>query len=316
MKRVQVAAKLLTFTSVLIIFTAGIYAADYHPQKIGISYDKKSEYAGICLVLQKTLFTLADGDTNILLYPGDKTDLEALGVKEISAGVVISVVKKGTNYKAALYREGENNVLLDDSTELAGKDIISSIHPAAMKLLSILKNGFPMEKEEQKTVETVKVGVSEFETAGPVFSIRLTPGFSSFYTGMGLPGSSIGTNAIGDGQSVQIEGLLKYREWNAMLGAGIFFFGDLGQSLRLHAGAGYGIFGSLVIIGFDAEYFSSSFNYSGGLAMSNIDLTGASINTFLIGPAPSIQHHQGLLYQTFRRTAIFPIRRRKPLFNQ
>ena len=91
--------------------------------------------------------------------------------------------------------------------------------------------------------------------------------------------------AIGDGQSVQIEGLLKYREWNAMLGAGIFFFGDLGQSLRLHAGAGYGIFGSLVIIGFDAEYFSSSFNYSGGLAMSNIDLTGASINTFLIGPA-------------------------------
>lgn len=286
MKRVPMAARFLSITAVLIIFTAQIHASIYYPQKIGVSCDKKSEFAGICLVLQKTLFTLADSDTNILLYPGDKTDLEALGVKETGAGVVLSIEKKVTNYRAVLYlQKDENNTLLDDSTELTGKDIISSIRPAALKLLSFLKTAFPMVKAEQKTVETVKVGVSEFESAEPAFSIRLTPGFTSFYTGMGLIQSSAGTNSIGNGQSVQFEGLFRCREWNAELGAGLFYFGDSGLSLRLHAGAGYGIFGSLFIIGFDAEYFNSGFNYSGGLAISNIDLTGASLNTILIGPA-------------------------------
>ncbi len=279
--------RFLSLTVLLIIFTAPAYADSlYYAQKIGISYDKKSDAAGICAILQKNILAFSEGDTNILLYPGEKSDLETIGLKEINAGVMITLAKKGVNYKVSLYQTGDKTVLLDDTVEIGGKDIVSSVLTAARKLFDILKADFPLKKKEElKTVEVVKVGVSEFESAIPVFSVRLIPGFSAVSSGLGFSSNEIGTNLSGNGFSLQLEGIFSCLEWNAWLGAGMFHYGEYGDTYRFHTGAGYGIFGSLIILGLDADFFFSRFKPGGGQTVTpNINFPSADIFTFTIGP--------------------------------
>lgn len=99
-----------------VFFIASAYADDdFYPQKVGVSYNNKGDFAGICSLLQKTLFSLAEGDTNIVLYSGDKSDLETLDVKEINANITITLATSGLNYQVVLYRTGDKPVLLDDT---------------------------------------------------------------------------------------------------------------------------------------------------------------------------------------------------------
>jgi hypothetical protein len=272
----------------------------YYAQKIGVTYDKKGPYPGICSMLRETLLSISEGDTNILLYPGGMEDLGVLGVKEINAGVIIGLEKNGSNYAVTLSRQDDNTALPGSGFELPGRDTVSGFQPAARKILNILKTGFPMQKQEDiKIIDVVRTGVSEFESEKPRFSLRITPGLSELISSAYLNGNvqNGGTNIENNGFSFQGDGLFRYREFNAWLGGGVFNFGNYGQTWRLHAGAGYGLFGSLFIIGADADYFHTDFYGSGLSVYNNINMPDAELDDFIVAPVLQINITKGYYIQ-------------------
>ncbi len=282
-------------------------ADEYYFQKIGIAADTNSKYPGISVMIVKTLLSLSEDDTNLVLYPGDNSDLETLGIKELNGNVLVKTDKKGINYKIGLYLKGTTNVLIDDSVEFQTHDTVFSVKPAAMRVLGILEAQFPKKKiEEIKQVEEVKESVSEFETATPRFSIGLTPGYCEFNTSISLKdtngmnsGNGFNTNAAfnNNGFSLEAEGLMRYRELNLWLGAGLYMMGKDNYTASGHIGGGYGIFGSLIILGVDADLFLNHFTAPGtGSFLSNTspnisntgtyaNWTGADTSTILLCPS-------------------------------
>ncbi len=295
---------ILKFISAAVFLVAVIVPAfadnDYYAQKIGVSFDKKGEYAGICKILRETLLSLADSDSNIQLFSGDKSDLETLSVNSINASVIIIIDTNGLNYRVGLYKTGEKTgeklELLDNSIEFGRRDVIASIQPAARKMLDILKADYPMmKKEELKTVELVKVRVSEFESTNPSISVRLTPGFTELNSQLsyqqqgnssngGGGGLNVGTNLAGGGPSVRAEGILSWYAWNAWLGGGILTTGGFGYTSCLNAGAGYGIFGSLIILGLEFDYFNTHFTSGGLMAGTDLNFPSGDIQNFTLCP--------------------------------
>jgi hypothetical protein len=243
---------------------------DYYSQRIGLDVDTGSKYTNISTIIVKTVLSLAEDDSNIIIYPGDEPDLETLGIRNLNARILVRTDKKGVNFKISLFEEGTNKILLDDSVEFSSRDIVFSVKSAALKLLDTLEADFPRKKiEEVKQIEQVKETVSEFESAVPVWSISLTPGLSSLNTSLLLTSSNNGNNGNSSnfqntGYSLQADALFRYREWNASLGAGLFLFGSEGQTISCHIGGGYGIFGSLIIVGIDAQLFLNHFVPPGG----------------------------------------------------
>lgn len=296
------ALRIIALTLFLTLFFSTLNAAggkpentagsDYYLQKVGLTYDKKGEYAYIASLLQKAVLSLAEGDTNILLFPGDKSDLDTLGLKELNANINIIIGKNATNFSIGLYQSGDKSMPMGFNETFVGKELIPEIQPLSRKILDFIKARYPLKKiEELKTVEVEKIGVSEFETLSPVFSLRLVPGLSTLNTGLGFQISNnggIGSSISDPSFSLQAEGILRYRAWNAWAGGGLLYTGQYGDTYRVQAGAGYGIFGSLIVLGIEGDYFLTHFSGKNQVAGTNgtetVDYPGEDLSFYTLGP--------------------------------
>jgi hypothetical protein len=265
---------------------------DFYVQKIGLTYDKKGEFAYIAALIQKTVLAMAENDTNIFLFPGDKIDLETIGIRELNANINMIIEKNSSNYIIGLYQSGDKSRPMGFSETFGGREIIPEIQPLARKILDFIKAGFPLKKiEELKKIEIEKIGVSEFETLNPVIGLRFLPGLSTLNTGLGFQinnSGNIGSELTDPSFSMQAEGILRYRAWNAWIGGGLLYTGQYGQTYRVNAGAGYGIFGSLIILGIEADYFESSFLGRNQLAAASgtetINYPDGKLSFYTLGP--------------------------------
>ncbi len=259
------------------------FCEDLVPQKVGIMVDRNSENYSIDLILQKSILSGADGLKNIYIFPGDKEDLEITGIKELNVNLLLLTEFKDGFYTVNFYDADNKPVLMGDSIVFPKDNLTGYIDNVSRLILSNLIKQYPEKpKKELKTIETIKIKLSEFESLKPSYSIRIIPNFISInqielrikYN------SSDGNNydndmkLSGNPMSAIAELLFKYRQWN--LNAGFGGSTDTGTTLpsyssTIYGGFGYGLFGSLIILGANAYYQNANFKNKTNTTISYSD---------------------------------------------
>lgn len=260
---------------VMTVFLAyPLFAADLTTQSVGLSIDKRSPNYNIDLILKKVILSVAASNQNVRMYSSDKQDLEFTGIKELNGDVLMKAVKKGGAYQVELYDAGETGkkpVLFDDTVRLTLKEFGDTVDDTALKIINIIAKKFPQKPAAQLTkINLVKIKLSEYESQDGYWSLTVMPAFSLLDIDASIrkvSGSSFGKMFKGKGGSLYVEGIYRYQQWTFGAGASASIGGWTEDNMHAsfndyyaHVMFGYGLFGSLIIVGFQPEFYYLNYN--------------------------------------------------------
>lgn len=303
--------KFLVF-SIFILFLLNLsFGENLVPQKIGISVDKNNENYSIDLILLQAVLSTAADIKNIYFFSGDKADLEVMGIKELNGSVLLKSVTKNEYYVVELYSIDQSPSLLDDSIKIQTNNFINSVGTASAQVVTIISNKYPpKQKKELKKIETVTIGLSEFEPLNPVWSVRVIPSInmdSVEVKYMFQPLTNQGSNdkgrkLAGSSVSADVDFLYHYRFYNASFGfsgntGGNDFFSS--YSFSGNAGGGIGLFGSLFVLGAQV-YYQYWLLYPVGDVKTEVWDDQAQIKYYYTVPIPNIICQSFMLAMTMQ----------------
>jgi hypothetical protein len=247
----------------LFFFLSSVLGIDTISQKIAVTLDKNSGNYSVDLILQKALLSESLGTKDIILYSGQKEDLETLGIEKINGGILLKTARNTDTYTVELYSIDKEPLLLNQSIKFRAENFAANIDDIAKRILKAILSLYPpKQKDELKTIETVKIKLSEFEPIQPAWNIYLMPGFGMQNISMRLSdsnGSSSDQNNFEDNKATYFlasEFFLRIHQWNFNLGvSGGIPLGNFSANV----GAGFGFFGSVIVLGIEGAFFHGRF---------------------------------------------------------
>ena len=172
---------LLFLISMVLIKPIG-FAADFIPQKIGISIDTNSASSNLEVILLKTILARASTNKNIYLFHNNIDELESFGIKKINASILLKTLVQSNICSVQLFSiENNSTNLFTDTIFFTNNRFIDSLTDTVQKVILYLESRFPPKSaEEIKEIIVERIAVSEFEKETPGFALKIVPlAFSS-----------------------------------------------------------------------------------------------------------------------------------------
>jgi hypothetical protein len=288
----------------LFLLAQGSYAADTVLQAVGLGIDKKSANYNIDRILKKVVMSVAVSNSRVKIYSVDKADLEFSGINDLNGKVLMKAVKKAGFYQLELYRadDEKTNVLFNDSVRLYLKNFGDTVDDIARQVVSNIAVQYPPKPlRELTSINIVRVKLSEYESQNGYWSVGVIPSYNIMDLRCGVTKAS---NSSGNyektfqnrGGSVNVEGVYRIQQWTFIVGVA----GSMGgwnetpyhasfNDLNFNGTAGYGLFGSLFVIGLDVALnlgnyrtdFISYDTYTNLLVVPDISYRSFQLNLFL-----------------------------------
>lgn len=263
---------LVVFLLVFLFPVQVFFGEDRVVQSIGIVIDRKSPNYNVERILKKVILSVAVSNKNVKLFSSDSADIEYTGIKELNGTVLIKTVKKAGVYQVELYQIDNKTNRFDETVRLALKGFSDRVDDIAIQIVSNISVQFPPKPMKELTkIDLVKVKLSEYESQEGFWSLTVIPAYSIlkiYYSTMSIgPDSMIEKTFLNNGVSLDLEATYRVQQWNFMLGAG-GSYGGWGEGqfhgttydMYFTGMAGYGIFGSLIILGIQPYYHYGSFS--------------------------------------------------------
>lgn len=249
---------------------SSVFSEDRVNQSIGIVIDKKSPNYNVERILKKVILSVSSSNRNVRLYSSDSADLEYTGIKELNGNVLIKTVKKSGNYQIELYSLDTKTNRFDNSIQMSLKDFGDRVDDIALQVASNISLQYPPKPLRELTkIDIIKIKLSEYESQEGFWSLSVIPAWGLMNISTGFFASMSDSRELHfscNGADGNVEATYRLQQWNFMISAG----GGMGwgnnkdyqgsfYNFYASGMAGYGIFGSLIILGLEPTYYYGQF---------------------------------------------------------
>ena len=261
-----------------------VFSGDLVPQHVALGADKKAPFYNFDILFQKAALSSRSNGQNVIVLEYDPSLPEGTNQAPVSGIIIVKTITNSDGYFVLLFDNTGSRIPSAAEIPFDLNNIVDSLPDMGDKIVKALEGAYkPVPKEDIVKIENVVITYSQFEPLKPVWTLTVGPGnrlqrFGCFGNHQfrerkrrrrnrsGLPG--------GLSYMLAADILYQYHEWSLFAaGAAGFPFGN--DNARI--GFGYGLFGSIFVIGIEGMYYGQSFQpggnfnfYSGGGMNQNI----------------------------------------------
>lgn len=284
--------------SVFLLLFHTLYGADRIIQKAVLSLLPESPYAGMERTIRNSLLSEASGLTNIYILSADREELDMLGVKDVNATLMLRVEKNGTQMTLTIYKAvSTDKVPLEGPITWPAGRLPENLSRITSNALDIITRAYPPIDKKDLKIEPLVISKSEYERENPTWSVRFLPFqleavlFDMSYQVSNTNGGSLPNKfsyeKAGFGR-MSMELALDWKAFHGRLEVSANPLEFTGVTTKLEAG--YGLWGSFIILGAGLTYGWRHFDLTGSFA--NIyDLPAYGVTNRVLIPMPDIQMH-------------------------
>jgi hypothetical protein len=266
----------------LLTVSQAAFSADTVVQTVGLSIDKRLRSYNIDRVLKKVVLSVAVSNKSVNVLSSDSDDLEIAGIGAINGNVLMKTEKKGAFYQVGLYesdpQSGKPDKLFDDTLKLPIAQFSESVDDIALKILDRIALKFPPKPLRELTkIDMIRVKLSEYESPDGFWSLTVSPTYDSLSMYFSLsysntPGGSVYKYFNHNGGDLDVEAVYRIQQWTLGFGAngGAGYWSESATienssyyDFSIRGIFGYGLFGSLVVIGLEPRFYRAEVTMNG-----------------------------------------------------
>jgi len=264
----------LFFAIFLVLSVSLLYPSDLFLQKVILVPENNSAFYNFNIMLAKAALSSPLNGKNIIVIDGEPGITDRTNFQHISGIITLNTLSNTNGFFIELHDNEGKELPYFTPIPLDPDKIVDSLPDIGDKIIKGLESIYkPMHKEEIIQVEKVVVNYSEFEPLKPLCKLTLGPeisfnglgiSISTYSNGNSWSGGSIAPAAYA--YSLAAEILLEYHEWS------FFAAGSAGLPIgndNFRIGLGYGLFGSILILGLEGIYYGECIQPGGYFSYSS-----------------------------------------------